>query len=252
MNGKQVLITGAASGVGLGLAQRMAAAGARIVAADLDRVALEQAVAPLRQSGASLAMEALDVSDQAAVDALARRHGIDVLINNAGIQRVARLEDFDPAQWRRMIDIMLCAPAMLTRALLPGMRERGYGRIINIGSIHSLVASPFKSAYVAAKHGLLGLSKTVALETADVDITINTICPSYVMTPLVQRQIAAQAAEHGISEDEVIERIMLRPMPKRQFISIDEIAGIAEFLAGAAARNISGQTLVVDGGWTAQ
>jgi 3-hydroxybutyrate dehydrogenase len=147
---------------------------------------------------------------------------------------------------------MLTGVARLTRAVLPGMRARGFGRIVNIGSIHSLVASPYKSAYVAAKHGLVGFSKAIALETADTDITINTICPSYVKTPLVDKQIAEQARFRGISETEVISRVMLEPMPKGVFISFAEVAGITAFLASPCARNITGQTIVVDGGWTAR
>ena len=147
---------------------------------------------------------------------------------------------------------MLNGPARMTRAVLPGMRQRGFGRIINIGSIHSLVASPFKSAYVAAKHGLLGLSKSVALETAEVDITMNTICPSYIRTPLVDAQIAAQAKAHNISEEEVIQKIMLAPMPKKAFITVAEVASAVEFLMSDAARNITGQTITIDGGWTAR
>ena len=139
---------------------------------------------------------------------------------------------------------------MMTRSLLPRMRKRGFGRIINIGSIHSLVASPYKSAYVAAKHGLIGFSKVVALETADTDITINTICPSYIRTPLVDAQVANQAKAHGMTEDEVIDRIMLAPMPKKVFITVEEVAGAIDFLTSSHARNITGQTIVIDGGWT--
>ena len=142
--------------------------------------------------------------------------------------------------------------ARLTRAVLPGMRQRGFGRIVNIGSIHALVASPYKSAYVAAKHGLVGFSKVIALETADTDITINTVCPSYVKTPLVDKQIADQARTRGIPEAEVVSQIMLKPMPKGVFIEMDELAGITAFLCSPAARNMTGQTLVVDGGWTVQ
>jgi 3-hydroxybutyrate dehydrogenase len=139
---------------------------------------------------------------------------------------------------------------MMTRSVLPGMRQRGFGRIVNIGSIHSLVASAYKSAYVSAKHGLLGFSKVIALETAETEITINTICPSYVKTPLVEKQIAKQAKEHGISQDEVIDEIMLKPMPKGKFITMAELYGIVAFLAGDSARNITGQVITVDGGWT--
>jgi 3-hydroxybutyrate dehydrogenase len=147
---------------------------------------------------------------------------------------------------------MLNGAADLTRAVLPKMRANGFGRIVNIGSIHSLVASPFKSAYTAAKHGLIGLSKSLALECADVDITVNTICPAYVRTALVDRQIAAQAQQHGISEQRVIQEIMLRPMPKHAFITIEEIAGLTQYLMSDVARNVTGQAIAIDGGWTAQ
>jgi 3-hydroxybutyrate dehydrogenase len=165
---------------------------------------------------------------------------------------VANLEDFPQDQWDLILRVMLNGACLMTRAVLPGMKRHGFGRIVNIGSIHSLVASPFKSAYVSAKHGLLGFSKVIALETARTDITINTICPSYVRTPLVEKQIANQAKEHGISEEEVIQEIMLKPMPKGAFISIEELYGIVAFLVSDAARNITGQAITVDGGWTAR
>lgn len=168
------------------------------------------------------------------------------------MQHVARLEEFSEEHWDALVDVMLKGPFLLAQAVLPRMRAAGFGRIVNIDSAHSLVASPFKSAYVAAKHGLLGLSKVLALETADADITINTICPSYIRTPLVDAQIAAQARVHGISEQDVIERIMLEPMPKKQFITVEEVAAAIEFLASPAAPNITGQTIVIDGGWTAR
>ncbi len=177
---------------------------------------------------------------------------IDILVNNAGVQHVAALEDFPVDRWKLLTEVLLVGPAMLTRAVLPIMRRQNYGRIVNIGSIHSLVASVHKSAYVAAKHGLLGFSKVVALETANQDITINTICPSYVKTPLVDRQIASQAREHGIEEDEVINKIMLEPMPKKSFIAMDELLGAVDYLTGTAARNMTGQQIVLDGGWTAR
>ncbi len=247
-----VLITGAGSGIGRGLAEGLAREGCRVYAADLNEVAACEAAAAIRQAGGDAEAFALDVTDAGSVAAAFGRfpQPPDVLVNNAGLQFVARLEFFPDEEWGRLIDVMLQGACRMTRAALPGMRERGRGRVINIGSIHSLVASPFKSAYVAAKHGLLGFSRTIALETADIDITINTICPSYVRTPLVEKQIAAQAKEHGISEDEVIAEIMLKPMPKGAFIGFDELVGAALFLMSAAARNITGQEVVMDGGWT--
>ena len=175
-----------------------------------------------------------------------------MLINNAGLQYVAPIEDYPPEKWQQLIAVMLTGAALLTRATLPSMRRKGFGRIVNIGSIHALVASPYKSAYVAAKHGLVGFSKTVALETRDCDITINTVCPSYVKTPLVDSQIEALAARHGLTREQVIEEIMLKPMPKRQFIGLDELAGTVDFLLSPPARNITGQCITLDGGWTAQ
>ena len=147
---------------------------------------------------------------------------------------------------------MLRGAFLMSRAVLPGMRAAGFGRIIHIGSIHSLVASPYKSAYVAAKHALLGFSKTLALETADVDITSNTICPAYLRTPLVDAQIADQARARGISEEEVIEKVMLQPMPKKAFVTVEEISAAVEYLLQPLARNVTGQTITIDGGWTAQ
>jgi 3-hydroxybutyrate dehydrogenase len=249
-----ILITGSGSGIGAGIAIELARSGHRIIATDLDGDAANRTAETLRASGGQADALALDVTSDASVAALMKVLPcvVDVLVNNAGLQFVSRLEDFPMDRWSLLVDVMLTGVARLTRAMLPGMRERNHGRIINTGSVHSLVASPFKSAYVAAKHGLLGFSKVVALETADRDITINTVCPAYVRTPLVDKQIAAQARTHGLSEDQVVNEIMLKPMPKRAFIGIDEIAGIIAFLISPPARNITGQTIVVDGGWTAQ
>ena len=196
----------------------------------------------------------LDVtSDDSVAAALATvSRPVDVLVNNAGLQHVAPLEEFPIDKWEFLVQVMLVGVARLTKAVLPGMRGRGFGRIVNIGSIHSLVASPYKSAYVAAKHGLVGFSKVIALETADTDITINTICPTYVKTPLVDRQIADQARTRGIPEDAVVRDVMLKPMPKGVFITFEELAGITAFLMSPAARNITGHTIDVDGGWTVQ
>ena len=254
MAAKTILISGAGSGIGAGMAAQLARSGHHLVVTDLDGDAAGEVAARILAAGGSAAAHALDVTSQDAVDALfaTLSHPVQVVINNAGLQHVAPLVDFPPEKWELLVQVMLVGVARLTRAALPGMRAAGYGRIVNIGSIHSLVASKYKSAYVAAKHGLLGFSKVVALETADTDITINTICPTYVKTPLVDRQITAQAREHGIPEAQVISEIMLKPMPKGVFISVEELAGIAEFLLSPCARNITGQEIVVDGGWTAQ
>lgn len=249
----RVLITGAASGIGLALAEKFLADGHQVIACDLQAQALERLQA--RHDGAALTTLAFDVSDPRQIDAATAQlgdHSPDVLINNAGIQYVAPLEEFPAEKWQSLIAIMLTGAALLTRAVLPAMRARNYGRIVNIGSIHSLVASPYKSAYVAAKHGLIGFSKAIALETGAHDITINTLCPSYVKTPLVESQIAALAATHHLTAEQAVNDIMLKPMPKRQFISLEELTGTVEFLLSDAARNITGQWITIDGGWTAQ
>lgn len=250
----RILITGAGSGIGAGIAHELARAGHHIIVSDLQIDSARAVASDISANGGSAIAATLDVTSEASVESLLNdlQQPLDVLVNNAGIQHVARLEEFPIEKWDQLIQIMLVGVARLTRALLPGMRERGFGRVINIGSIHSLVASAYKSAYVAAKHGLIGFSRVLALETADTDITINTVCPTYVKTPLVEKQIADQARVHGISEDEVIETIMLKPMPKGVFISMEELAGICQFLISPVARNITGQAIVVDGGWTVQ
>jgi 3-hydroxybutyrate dehydrogenase len=254
MTPRCILITGAGSGIGAGIATELARDGHHVVITDLALDAAEAVASQIRSDGGSAEALALDVtSDDSVAAALAAvSRPVDVLVNNAGLQHVAPLEDFPIAKWEFLVQVMLVGVARLTRALLPGMRERGFGRIVNIGSIHSLVASPYKSAYVAAKHGLLGFSKVLALETADTDITINTICPTYVKTPLVDRQIADQARTRGIPESEVVSQVMLKPMPKGVFITFEELAGITAFLMSPAARNITGHTIDVDGGWTVQ
>lgn len=254
MTPRCILITGAGSGIGAGIATELAREGHHVVITDLALDAAEAVASQIRNDGGSAEALALDVtSDESVSAALAAvSRPVEVLVNNAGLQHVAPLEEFPIAKWEFLVQVMLVGVARLTRALLPGMRERGFGRIVNIGSIHSLVASPYKSAYVAAKHGLLGFSKVLALETADTDITINTICPTYVKTPLVDRQIADQARTRGIPESEVVSQVMLKPMPKGVFITFEELAGITAFLMSPAARNITGHTIDVDGGWTVQ
>ncbi|GAB3100480.1 3-hydroxybutyrate dehydrogenase [Lysobacter terrae] len=254
MTSRCILITGAGSGIGAGIATELARAGHHLVVTDVNRDAAEAVAQSLRAAGGSAEALALDVtSDDSIAAALAAvSRPVDVLVNNAGLQHVAPLEDFPMQKWEFLIDVMLVGVARLTRALLPGMRERGFGRIVNIGSIHSLVASPYKSAYVAAKHGLLGFSKVIALETANTDITINTVCPTYVKTPLVDKQIADQARTRGIPESQVVSEVMLKPMPKGVFITFEELGGITAFLMSDHARNITGHTIDVDGGWTVQ
>ena len=254
MTPRSILITGAGSGIGQGLAERLAHAGHHVVATDLDAGAAQATADAIRKAGRSAESHPLDVTNDASVANVfaSVSRPVDVLVNNAGLQHVAPLEEFPPERWALLVDVMLTGAARVTRAALPGMRARNFGRIVNIGSIHSLVASKYKSAYVAAKHGLVGFSKVVALETADCDVTINTVCPTYVKTPLVDQQIAAQARTHGIPEEQVVREIMLKPMPKGVFITFDELAGIVEFLIAPPARNITGQCLVVDGGWTVQ
>jgi 3-hydroxybutyrate dehydrogenase len=254
MTSRCILITGAGSGIGAGIAAELAAAGHHVVVTDLALSEAQAVVDDIRAKGWSAEALVLDVTSDDSVEAAlaAVSRPVEVLINNAGLQHVAPLEEFPIAKWDFLVQVMLVGVARLTRALLPGMRARSFGRIVNIGSIHSLVASPYKSAYVAAKHGLVGFSKVMALETADTDITINTICPTYVKTPLVDKQIADQARTRGIPEEAVVREVMLKPMPKGVFIGFDELAGITAFLISPPARNITGHTIEVDGGWTVQ
>lgn len=252
MKTRRVLVTGAGSGVGETLAGRLALAGHELIVTDLDGPAAERVAASITGGGGRAQAFRLDVTQVADVErVIAAAQPVEVLVNNAGLQNVAPLAEFPPEKWQLLVNVMLVGPALTTRAALPGMRTRNFGRIVNIGSIHSLVASPYKSAYVAAKHGLLGLAKTVALETGDVDVTINTICPAYLRTPLVEKQIADQARTHGISEQRVIDEIMLKPMPKKTFVTIDEVVALTEYLISDAARNVTAQAIAIDGGWTA-
>ena len=259
MNGskpaRNILITGAGSGLGRGLSLCLAQKGHSILATDLRLEAARETAAQINTAGGQAQAQALDVTSddhiQRFMGGLAETR-IDVLVNNAGLQHVASVEEFPAEKWDLLVNVMLKGTFLMSRAVLPGMRARGFGRVIHIGSIHSLVASPYKSAYTATKHALLGFSKVLALETADADITSNVICPAYLRTPLVDAQIKDQARLRGISEEEVIDRVMLAPMPKKAFITFDEIAAAIEYLISPLARNVTGQTITIDGGWTAQ
>jgi 3-hydroxybutyrate dehydrogenase len=256
--GRTALVTGSTSGIGLGIARSLAAAGAGIMLNGFGRPdEIETLTTTLRdEHRVPVAYSGADMSDPAAIAGMIeaaqdRLGGVDILVNNAGVQHVAPLEAFPPEQWDRVLAINLSSAFHTTRLVLPGMRARRFGRIINIASAHGLVASPFKAAYVAAKHGVLGLTKVTALETAEDGITCNAICPGYVYTPLVEAQIDAQAKAHGIARDSVIRDVLLAQQPNKRFATVEEMGAIALFLAGPGAASITGVALPADGGWTA-
>ena len=247
LSGHTALVTGAASGIGRATAARLAADGAAVLLLDRDEVGAKDAAAEV--GGEHLVA---DLADVASIDALELgRRGIDILVNNAGIQHVAPVEDFDPERFEQIHKVMLHAPFLLARTLLPGMYDAGWGRIVHVSSVHGHRASPYKSAYVSAKHGLEGLSKVIALEAADKGVTSNTVCPGYVRTPLVEGQIADQARRHGIAEDEVLDRVLLARTPVKRLIEPDEVAGLVAFLCGPGTASINGSTYLMDGGWSA-
>ncbi|MFC5260907.1 3-hydroxybutyrate dehydrogenase [Kribbella qitaiheensis] len=243
--GRSVVVTGGASGIGAACAERFAGAGADVVVIDLDGPRAKEVA---DQIGGRA--EILDLSDLGAVDALELR--CDILINNAGLQHIAAIEDFSLEQFSLMLRVMLEAPFRLVRQVLPGMYANGWGRVVNISSVHGLRASPFKAAYVAAKHGLEGLSKVIALEGAAQGVTSNCINPAYVRTPLVEKQIEAQAVAHGIEPDEVLEQIILAPVAIKQLIEPEQVAELAAYLCSPHADSMTGTSFVMDGGWTAR
>jgi 3-hydroxybutyrate dehydrogenase len=244
--GRTALVTGAASGIGAAIARRLVADGATVRAVDRDEAGLA------RLADAVPGIEAMpcDLSDLDAVDALPA--DVDVLVNNAGLQHVSPLADFDPERFSLILRVMLEAPFRLVRRTLPHMYARGWGRVINVSSAHGHRASPFKVAYVSAKHGLEGLSKVVALEGGAHGVTSNCLAPGYVRTPLVEKQIADQAHVHGITEDEVLAQVLLAPSAVKRLVEPDEVAELAAVLYGPASASISGSSLSADGGWTAR
>jgi 3-hydroxybutyrate dehydrogenase len=257
-NGKVAVVTGSTSGIGLGIAAALARDGAMIVLNGLgDRAEIEQLCHSLgEQHEVPVRYDDADMSQPAAIRDMVERVGrsfgpVDILVNNAGIQHVAPIEDFPPEKWDAILAINLSAAFHAIRATLPEMKRRGFGRIVNVASAHGLIASPFKSAYVAAKHGIVGLTKVVALEAAECGVTCNAVCPGYVWTPLVEKQVEGQAKAHGISRDEVIRKVFLAEQPTRRFATIDEVAGTVLFLCGESAASITGAALPVDGGWIA-
>ena len=254
LSGKTAVITGSNSGIGLGVAEALAAAGANVVLNSFtDRPEDHALAADLAQRhGVSARYIAADMADGAACrDLIAQAGACDILVNNAGIQHVAAIENFPPAMWDRIIAINLSSAFHTTAAALPGMKAKGWGRVVNIASAHGLTASPFKSAYVAAKHGVVGLSKTTALEVAGMGINANAICPGYVLTPLVEAQIPDQMKVHGMDRDTVIRDVMLLRQPSRQFATTTQIGGTVVYLCSPYADQVTGTTISVDGGWTA-
>lgn len=252
LSGKVALITGAASGIGLACAERLAADGMKVVLADLNEKAGAEHARRLGGSFVAADLARRDGCRKLADEAL-RLHGtVHVLVNNAGFQHVAPIEDFPEDQWDRMLALMLTAPFLLTRSLWPAMKKQKWGRVVNIASIHALVASPFKAGYISAKHGLVGLTRTAALEGGEHGITVNAICPAYVRTPLVDNQVADQAKANNLSPEEVIEKIMLAPAAVKRLIEPAEVADCVAYLCSDAAGVITGSALTMDLGWTAR
>lgn len=254
LHGKSAVITGSTSGIGLGIAEELARAGADVVINSFSDTAADHAIAAdiAARHGVQARYIAADMADPAAARALITTAGrCDILVNNAGIQFVAPIEDFPADKWNQIIAVNLSSAFHTTAAALPMMRKAGWGRIINVASAHGLTASPFKSAYVAAKHGLVGLSKTTALECAGQRITCNAICPGYVLTPLVEAQIPDQMKVHAMDRETVIAKVMLQRQPSGQFATSAQIGGTAVYLCSAFADQVTGTTISVDGGWTA-
>ena len=258
LKGKTALITGSTSGIGLGIAEAFAAEGMNLVINGFGVAAgIEQLRAGLAaKHGVKVVYSPADMANTASIESmmdLAKSEfgGVDILVNNAGIQFVAPIDEFPPEKWDAIIAINLSSAFHTTRLALPHMKKQGWGRIVNMASAHALVASPFKSAYVAAKHGIAGLTKTVALEVAEQGITVNAVCPGYVLTPLVEKQIPDTAKARGITEEAVRRDVLLASQPTKQFVTVEQVAGLTKFLCTETAASITGAILPIEGGWTA-
>jgi 3-hydroxybutyrate dehydrogenase len=259
LKGKAAIVTGSTSGIGLAVARGLAARGAYVMLNGLgDPAEIERTRRQLgEETGAEVRYSGADMRDPKQIEDMvaATRQAfgsLDILVNNAGIQHVAPVDAFPVEKWDAIIAINLSAAFHAIRAAIPGMRERKWGRIVNVASAHGLIGSPFKSAYVAAKHGILGLTKVVALETAEQGITCNSICPGYVRTPLVDKQIDDQAKAHGIPRDKVIRDVLLAKQPTKRFVEAEEIAAATAYLCSSEAASVTGIALPIEGGWTAQ
>lgn len=254
LSGRTALVTGGGSGIGRAIAQSLAGAGASVVVADLTRESAEETVAAIQGQGGTAVAFGADIADPGAVQAMvdhavALFDGISILVNNAGLQYVSSIEEFPVERWNRLIAVMLTGPFLCTKAVLPHMRRAGWGRIINISSIHGKYASPFKAAYVSAKHGLIGLTRSTAVETATAGITANAICPGFVDTPLVRNQMPDLVRSFGVSTDEeALEIAIYSKTPQRRLLDPAEIGDMAVYLASDAARGVTGQAINLDGG----
>ncbi|HSS26930.1 MAG TPA: 3-hydroxybutyrate dehydrogenase [Usitatibacter sp.] len=254
LKGRTALVTGSTSGIGQGIAELYAAEGANVVLNGFgDSGAIEELRRKLARHGVKVGYDGADMSKAADIEAMMKRIGdIDILVNNAGIQFVSPVDEFPPERWDAIIAINLTSAFHTTRLALPAMKKKRWGRVINIASAHGLVASPNKSAYVAAKHGIIGFTKTVALEVAEHGITANSICPGFVYTPLVEKQIQDRARERGITPERAAKDVILEPQPTKEFVKVDEIAAMALYLATPVAASINGAAISIDGGWTAR
>src|ERR671937_316801 len=253
LSGRSALVTGAASGIGRAVAEELTAHGACVLVADLNEAEGQQVAANLPRA----VFQRADVGSRDDCKALVARGerewgGVDILVNNAGLQHVSPVEEFPEDRWEYLVRVMLIGAFLLTKYAITDMYRKRWGRVVNISSLHGLVASPYKSAYVSAKHGLMGLTKTVALEAADKGVTVNAVCPSYVRTPLVEKQIADQARVNKMSEDEVIEKIMLAPAAIKRLLEPSEVAAYVAFLCTDEASGITGSAQLIDMGWTAR